>query len=107
MRQRDHGVRRRAVGQAVDHDRHQPRVRLAEKLAAKERAEGKRAVTDADRRRWVLPKKGGKWGHWEVPFDTDPDWPKELQDAVTAYRQAWRTKMDEVNACIAANAEHE
>ena len=27
--------------------------------------------------------------------------------AVTAYRKAWRAKMDEVNACIAANAEQE
>jgi adenine-specific DNA-methyltransferase len=42
-----------------------------------------------------------------VPFDTDPDWPKGLQDAVTEYRKAWRAKMDEVNACIAANAEQE
>src|SRR5262249_35109236 len=30
------------------------RRRLAEKLVAKERAEGKRTVTDADRRRWEL-----------------------------------------------------
>ena len=42
-----------------------------------------------------------------MPFDTDPDWPKPLQDALTAYRAAWRAKMDEVNACIAANAEME
>jgi adenine-specific DNA-methyltransferase len=47
------------------------------------------------------------WQEWEVPFDTDPDWPKPLQDALTAYRQAWRAKMDEVNACIEANAEQE
>ena len=40
-----------------------------------------------------------------MPFDTDPDWPKALQDAVTEYRKAWRAKMDEVNACIAASAE--
>ncbi len=83
------------------------RGRLESKLAAKERAEGKRALTDTDRLRWVLPTKGGKWEHWEIPFDTDADWPKELQDAVTAYRQAWRAKMDEVNVCIAANADHE
>lgn len=37
-----------------------------------------------------------------MPFDTDEDWPKELQTAVT-----WRAKMDEVNACIEANAEQE
>lgn len=47
------------------------------------------------------------WREWEVPFDTDPDWPKPLQDALTAYRHAWRAKMDEVNACIEANAEQE
>jgi len=82
------------------------RDRLLVKLAAKERTEGKKAVTDADRRRWELPKSL-KWEHWEVPFDTDSDWPKELQDAVTDYRKAWRAKMDEVNACIAANAEQE
>jgi adenine-specific DNA-methyltransferase len=42
-----------------------------------------------------------------VPFDTDPDWPAELQAAVTHYRQAWRAKMDEVNKVIADNAESE
>jgi len=77
----------------------------------------------------ILPQKGGKglnaislkqaeayraaiptgdiWREWEVPFDTDSDWPKPLQDALTAYREAWRAKMDEVNACIEANAEQE
>ncbi len=81
------------------------RKRLAGKLAAKESAEGRRAITDADRRRWELP--ASKFEPWTVPFDTDPDWPKPLQDAVAAYRKAWRAKMDEVNACIAANAEQE
>jgi adenine-specific DNA-methyltransferase len=47
------------------------------------------------------------WQEWEVPYDTDPDWPQPLQDVLTAYRQAWRAKMDEVNACIEANAEQE
>ncbi len=96
------------------------RTRLAAKLTKKERDEGKRSVTDADRRRWVLPpdnrEKGVKytvdakfdgWYHWEMPFDTDTDWPKGLAEAVTAYRAAWRAKMDEVNACIAASAEQE
>ncbi len=81
------------------------RRRLAEKLVTKERAEGKRAVTDADRRRWELPEDG--FEHWTVPFDTDPDWPKALQETVTLYRRAWRAKMDEVNAGIAANADQE
>lgn len=96
------------------------RTRLAAKLTKKERDEGKRAVTDADRRRWVLPpdnrEKGVKytvdakfegWYHWEMPFDTDTDWPKGLAEAVMAYRTAWRAKMHEVNACIAASAEQE
>jgi adenine-specific DNA-methyltransferase len=83
------------------------RSKLQAKLGAKIAEEGKKSITDADTRRWSFPEKGGKWEHWEVPFDTDPDWPKALQDAVTAYRAAWRAKMDEVNACIAANADQE
>jgi len=83
------------------------RSSLGAKLIVKQKRQGVRSTTDADRRRWQLPKKGQKWEHWQVPFDTDPDWPKELQEAVTEYRKAWRAKMDEVNACIAANAEPE
>lgn len=81
------------------------RTRLQPKLAQKERQEGKKAITDADQRRWLLPQE--KWEEWEVPFDTDPDWPQELQDALLDYRQAWRQKMDEVNATIAASAPQE
>ena len=94
--------------------------KLATKLIFKEKSEGKRAVTDADRRRWLLPPdnrhQGTKltvdakfrgWYHWEVPFETDPDWPKSLQDSVAIYRAAWRAKMDEVNACIQINADQE
>jgi len=110
---------------------------LIAKLITKHREEGANAITDADMRRWLLPDthpgqiktaparkplKGvtakqaekyrenipcGEWKDWEVPFNTDPDWPKPLQEALTAYRQAWRAKMDEVNECIAANAEIE
>ena len=110
---------------------------LAGKLVARHRQEGASAVTDADVRRWLLPGadpdwikpvparkplKGitprqaaryrerippGAWRSWEVPFDTDPDWPQLLQEALSAYRAAWRAKQDEVNACIAANAETE
>ena len=47
------------------------------------------------------------WQKWEVPFDTDPDWPQLLQEALIDYRKAWRAKMDEVNACIAASSEGE
>ena len=117
--------------------RSQLKEKLVEKLIQKHRQEGANAVTDADKRRWLLPDtppglirscpakkplKGvtpkqveryraaipkGEWKEWEVPFDTDPDWPKPLQDALTAYRAAWRAKMDEVNAVISANAERE
>lgn len=103
------------------------RQKLEEKLGEKQKREGKRSITDADRRRYLLPpdnrgtsaerKKKQKdytvdlespgWYHWEVPFDTEPDWPKALQASVTEYRKAWRAKMDEVNACIAANADQE
>ena len=97
---------------------------LATKLRNKEKVRGKQAVTEADRRRWLLPPRNrsrsaaGKelttvdwdvprWYEWEVPFDTDEDWPEELQRAVTAFRKAWREKRDEVQACINANAPHE
>jgi adenine-specific DNA-methyltransferase len=81
---------------------------IADKAAAKQEHEGKKALTDADRRRWQLPPHESiGFSHDTIPFDTDPDWPKDLQQVVTEYRKAWRTKMDEVNACIAANAAQE
>ena len=80
-------------------------TKLLAKFADKQKRDGKRSITDADRRRWQLPKT--VWQEWEVPFDTDPDWPKALQEALTDYRKAWRAKMDEVNACIAAASEGE
>ena len=42
-----------------------------------------------------------------MPFDTDPDWPQALRDALTDYREAFRAKMDEVNGCIAASSDGE
>ena len=111
--------------------------KLAGKLVKKHREKGPRAITDADVRRWLLPgadpawiraaaaRKPLKsvtarqvaryreqipalaWMHWQAPFDVDPDWPDALRAALTAYRAAWRAKMDAVNACIAANAENE
>lgn len=81
------------------------RTKLLAKFVEKETREGKRSITDADRRRWQLPEKA--WQEWEVPYDTDPDWHESLQKALTDYRQAWRAKMDEVNACIAASSEGE
>ena len=81
------------------------RTTLLAKLAEKETREGRRSITDADRRRWQLPDIA--WQEWEVPFDTDPDWTEALQEALTDYRKAWRAKMDEVNKCIAASSEGE
>jgi adenine-specific DNA-methyltransferase len=80
---------------------------LQSKLMRKQKDEGRKAISEADRRRWILPESGIGWKHWQLPLDTDPDWPKPLADAVTAYRATWRAKMDEVNACIDANAEQE
>ena len=81
------------------------RTNLLSKLAEKERREGKKAVTDADRRCWQLPTTA--WQEWEVPFDTDPDWPQALRDALTDYSEAFRAKMEEVNDCIAASSDGE
>ena len=83
------------------------REKLQAKLLRKQKEEGRKAITDADRRRWELPKDGAGWEHWEAPFDTDPDWPDTLSSAVRAYREAWRAKTDEVNECISTNAEQE
>ncbi|MBL8253621.1 MAG: hypothetical protein JNJ76_08485 [Candidatus Competibacter sp.] len=96
------------------------RTKLAAKLAIKEKTEGKKAITEADRRRWLLPPahrdpkikltvdaRFAGWYEWEIPFDADPDWPKALQTALADYRAAWRAKMDEINAAIAANADNE
>ena len=95
----------RTLNQALEGVTSEFRTKLLSKLAEKERREGKKAVTVADRRRWKLPKEA--WQEWEVPFDTDPDWSPELKRALTDYREAWRAKMEEVNACIAASADNE
>lgn len=81
------------------------RQKLLAKLVRKEKQEGKKSITDANRRRWLLPKD--EWKEWEVPFDTDEDWPDGLKTALKEYRAAWKAKMDEVNPCISANAEQE
>ena len=83
------------------------RVELQAKLKTKQDREGKRAITDADIRRWALPKNGTKWEQWKVPFDADRLWPNDLQDAVAAYRDTWRVKMEEINTCIATNSDQE
>jgi adenine-specific DNA-methyltransferase len=83
---------------------------LRQKLLAKYEAKKKRKdkadpITDADERRWKLPKT--KWEEWEIPFDTDPDYPPALSHAITEYRKVWKAKMDEVNDCIDARADQE
>jgi len=83
------------------------RQHLAGKLLAKQKAEGKRGITYGDRRRWDLPKTADGFQHWTVPFDTDPDHPDDLAQAITAYRAAWRAKQDEVDKAIADAAEQE
>jgi adenine-specific DNA-methyltransferase len=83
------------------------RAELRLKLALKQKHEGKKSITDADRRRWDLPASGTAWEHWQVPFDTDPDYPHSLVRAIEDYRTAWRTRMDEINSCIETNAEPE
>ncbi|MDR3703457.1 MAG: hypothetical protein P4L56_27660, partial [Candidatus Sulfopaludibacter sp.] len=96
-----------AVNAALEHVSDKLRKDLRTKLALKQKLQGKKAITDADRRRWDLTSKGNAWRHWEVPFDTDPDYPGDLKKAVEEYRAAWRARMDAVNACIAASAEQE
>ena len=81
------------------------RTKLRFKLAEKERSDGKKSITDAEQRRWQLPKEA--WQEWEVPFDADSDWPQALRETLTEYREAFRAKMDEVNGCIAASSEGE
>ena len=79
------------------------RAALAAKLAAKQKQEGKTAVSEADRRRWLLPVTA--WQPWEVPFDAASEWPAPLAEHLLAYRQVWRAKQEEVDAAIEANAE--
>ncbi|HTW69119.1 MAG TPA: site-specific DNA-methyltransferase [Acetobacteraceae bacterium] len=83
------------------------RSHLAAKLTRKQQLEGRRSVTEADRRRWILPKASDQFQHWTTPFDIDPDYPIEFSAAVLGYRSAWRVKQDEVDAAIAAAAEPE
>ncbi|MBK8233115.1 MAG: hypothetical protein IPK72_21665 [Candidatus Eisenbacteria bacterium] len=105
-----------AALQAVDRSSRQA---LANRLAAKQRSEGKRAVTEGDKRRWLLPplnsetrsrldegidRQAPGWYHWEVPFEPDKEWPPELQHAVSEYRQLWRRKMSLIDDCVGRNA---
>lgn len=79
------------------------RRRMKSKLETKERSEGKKAVTAADLRRWILPASA--FQSWNMPVDVDPEWPPELLRAVKEYLGAWREKVQEVNACVEQNAD--
>jgi adenine-specific DNA-methyltransferase len=114
--------------------RRELRKMLVGKLLKKAGEEKWSSLTESDFRCWLLPRtetgflqtlrsvlsdkqistlrvfvssRETSWQPWQVPFDSDPDWPSELKDALADYRSAWRAKMDEVNAAIAANAEQE
>jgi adenine-specific DNA-methyltransferase len=93
-----------ALSEVTSELRRDLKMKLELKRKRKDRSD---PVTDADVRRWMLPEPGVEWREWEVPFDTDSDWPETLHDALTSYRESWRAKMDEVNAAIAARAEQE
>jgi adenine-specific DNA-methyltransferase len=117
------------LNSSLDQTDDELRTKLVSKLDAKVREEKANSITDADLRRWLLPQTNPElitfgtaskkkawieaippephWREWEVPFDTDPEWPQALQDALNEYRTAWRAKMDEVNQCIADNAAQE
>ena len=126
-----------ALNRAVANTTPELKRKLVQKLVSKHRRDGAATVSDADVRRWLLPDTPPdwisavgahrplkavtarqaatyrekipqrEWREWEAPFDADPDWPQPLQEALGTYRAAWRAKMEEVNACIAANADME
>lgn len=75
---------------------------LKAKFDSKWKTEGKQSITEDDQRRLILPKS---WQHWEVPFNPDPDWPRELQDAVQEYRALWSNRKEEIETTIAEQAE--
>jgi adenine-specific DNA-methyltransferase len=81
------------------------RALLLAKLSHKESERGAASITEADRRRYVLPTSG--WDEWGVPFDADTDWPVGLIEPLTAYREAYTARTVEVDACILANADTE
>jgi len=85
----------------------QTRALLLAKLLEKQRQQGKRAISEAERRRWDMPRPPNGFQHWTVPFDFDPDHPPAFADAVVAYRAAWRAKQDDVDEAITNAAQGE
>lgn len=108
---------------------HQLAERMVEKFKAKYTTEGARAISDPDLRRWLLPRteptlvnfgtsnqkrawrdaipKNSGWREWEVPFDSDSDWPNELAVALDSFRTTWKSKMADINQAIERNADQE
>ncbi len=80
-------------------------ILLAKYETKKKRRDKEDPITDADERRWKLPVS--TWEEWDIPFDTDADYPQPLSDAINQYRNAWKQKMAEVNGCIDARAQQE
>ena len=90
----------------LDKVSNETRSRLLGKLEAKRKSKSKDGpITDADERRWNLPVD--RWSEWQVPFDSDPDWPEPLKEALIAFRLGWRAKRDEVDKAIAVDAVQE
>jgi hypothetical protein len=55
------------------------RSALSSKLMCKQKEHGCKAFTEGDQRSLETPEPGKGWERRQVPFDTDPDWPQELQ----------------------------
>lgn len=80
----------------------QLRASLADKADQRVRLGGARALSENERRRWVLPRD--LWQEWELPFEADADWPVPLQEAIRSYRQLWLAKMSQIAKSVADEA---
>ena len=69
------------------------RDKLRDKLLRKQKDEGRKAITDADRRRWELPEKGkaGSTGRYRsTPILTGPRrWPMPLPNTERLGEPKW------------------
>ena len=65
---------KRSQTRAVSREARRSQASSSTRRSAKARRPSPTPTADAG----SLPKTG--WQHWEVPFDTDPDWPKPLQE---------------------------
>ena len=74
-------------------------------LKQKQNISNKSSMTESDIRKWDLPKH--KWDAWQVPYESDPDWPVPLKNALNAFRNTWLKKSGAIEACIKNSAEPE